>query len=229
MLDCADGKAHFARGSRSGSLLFTYEHLRQEDIAFFRSLKSWDIIELSGVKMEIAHAGFGDDRLYFESNDTVIEEVFSQMETGFLLTGHSHKQYIKTSGGKTIFNPGSVGIPQDGTRWPKYGILNIEEGEIACVLREVPYDLTDTIHAQFAEGLTEYAPCWAIGILYDIIRGEEWVLRVLDQVRQQNALKDEDAWRKAAEALGMKFTEAEIMEVYHAANSLLRRELNDGT
>ncbi len=226
MLDCAQGVSHFSRGSKTGSLLFTYEHLREKDLDFFRSLKISDRVEVEGTQIEIAHALPENDRFYFDDRDGNIQSVFAQMQGKFLLTGHSHKQFVQRNDGKTIINPGSVGIPQGGTRLPKYAVLEIANGEISCVLREVPYDFADAIHAQYASGLVEYAKYWAVGILYDILTGDEWVMKLLKCVQEADAPHDESAWHSAALALGMKFTEQDIMEFYNGKNVILVCGLN---
>lgn len=220
MLDCENGRSTFKRGSKSGSLLFTYEHLRRKDLAFFRELKISDTIVVDGVRIEIAHAAMDNDRFYFDSNDGHTADIFPQMKCDYLLTGHSHKQYIQRNGNKTIINPGSVGIPQGGSQNPKYALLDIVNGNATCQLREVAYDMTDAIHSQFASGLVDYAKYWAIGILYDIITGEECVLKVLNSVQQSGDFHNEEVWQSAAGKLGMKFTEQEILSVYHKANGL---------
>ena len=214
MLECEEGTSSFARGSKSGSLLFTYDHLRKKDFDFFKGLKISDTIEIEGIKMEIAHASMDNDRCYFDSNDGHTVEIFPQMKCNYLLTGHSHKQYIQREADKMIVNPGSVGIPQGGTRWPKYAMLEIVRDNVSCTLREVSYDMGDAIHAQFANGLVDYANCWAIGVLYDMITGEERVLNLLKLVQEEGGTHDEKMWRSKAAELEMKFTEQEILEVY---------------
>ena len=214
MLDCENGNSRFTRGSKSGSLLFTYEHLRKKDLEFIRGLKISDTIEIDGVRIEIAHAAMDNDRYYFDSNDGHTADIFPQMKCDYLLTGHSHKQYIQRYTDKTIINPGSVGIPQGGTQNPKYALLDIENGSISCQLREVPYDMTDAIRSQFASGLVDYARYWAIGILYDIITGEEWVLRLLEIVEKTGDFANEEVWKSAALEFGMKLTEPELLAVY---------------
>lgn len=218
MLDCQKGISSFVRGSKSGSLLFTYDHLRKKDLDFFSALKISDTIELSGVTIEIAHASMDNDRYYFDCNDGHTAEIFPQMQCKYLLTGHSHKQYVKQDHGKTIINPGSVGIPQDGTQRPKYAILEISNGDVSYAFREVSYDMSDVIHAQFASGLVDYAKYWAIGVLYDMITGEDCVLKLLECVQETDDIYNEDAWHWAAAKLGMKFTEQEILELYHQNN-----------
>lgn len=214
MLDCECGKSNFSRGSKSGSLLFTYEHLRKKDLDFIRGLKISDTIEIEGVRIEIAHAAMDNDRFYFDGNDGQTADVFPKMKCDYLLAGHSHKQYIQRNAGKTIINPGSVGIPQDGNRNPKYALLDMVNGKISCQFRAVPYDMTEAIRAQFTSGLVDYAKYWAIGVLYDIITGEECVLKVLEAVEKTGDFVNEENWRLAALELGMKLTEKEIVEIY---------------
>ena len=215
MLDCENGISSFTCGSKSGSLLFTYEHLRKKDLDFIRGLKISDTIELDGIQIEIAHAAMDNDRFYFDCNDGHAADIFPQMKCNYLLTGHSHKQYIQRNDGKTIINPGSVGIPQGGTQHPKYALLDIANGEITCLFREVPYDMTEVIRSQFASELMDYAKYWATGVLYDIITGEEWVLRLLARVQECGDFSSEEIWRTAATKLGMKLTEKEILTVYN--------------
>lgn len=216
MLEAKAGVTTFAPGSKTGSLLYTFERLRPGDFAFFESLSSYEVIEMNGVPMEIAHAAKGDDRYYFEKEDACIQTVFSQMENNWLLTGHSHKQYAQHHLGRTILNPGSVGIPQGGSLWPKYALIEAANGTIQYEFRQVPYDLKATIHAQFESGLVERARYWAISILHDILTGREYALTLVSRVQQRaqgsdSAIRDECLWHEIACELGMRFTEREIL------------------
>lgn len=215
MLEHEQGALSFAPGSKSGSLLFTYEHLREQDLDFFRSLPISDSISLNGVAFWIAHASMDDDRYYFEGNDIQTEQILQQMQCNYLLTGHSHKQYIQRNSTKVIINPGSVGIPQGGTIWPKYALLQISDGLVSCSLREVKYNLCDAIHSQFHRGLVNRAKYWAIAILHDIITGQEWALALLELVTASGNVYDETSWHHAAVRLGMRMTEEEIIEFCH--------------
>lgn len=213
MLECEQGNSHFARGSKTGSLLYTYDNLRRQDLDFFKGLNISDTIEIGGVPFEIAHAAKDDDRCYFEGNDPKIEGIFSEMQASYLLTGHSHRQYIQSKDGKTILNPGSVGIPQGGTRWPAYALLQVEDDAVSFQLRQVHYDITAVIRAQFENGLVEYSHCWGISILYDIITGKEYTIRLLENVYGNGDVCDEEVWHREATKMGMKFTEREIIEL----------------
>lgn len=76
MLECESGTSRFSPGSKSGSLLFTFQHLRQRDLDFFRGLKISDTIAFRGIPMEIAHAAMDEDRFYFDSTDGNASHIF---------------------------------------------------------------------------------------------------------------------------------------------------------
>lgn len=208
MLECRQGNSHFTRGSKTGSLLFTYERLTSGDLDFFRGLKISDIISMGGVDFEIAHAARDDDRSFLDMED---ESIFSKMETDYLLTGHTHCQYLRAREGKTVLNPGSVGLPQNGTRWPSYALLHVGGGAVSVDLRQVPYDMTAVIRAQFANGLVEYSNCWGISILYDLILGKECTVALLANVCRNGDVREEALWQEEARKLGMQFTQPEIL------------------
>lgn len=212
MLEHRAGQNIFRPGSKTGSLLFTYRLLRERDLRFFESLPIWDTVTFSGLTLEIAHAARDDDRFYFEDDSQNIQTVFSRMEVPCLLTGHCHKQYLARCQEKTIINPGSVGIPQGGGRWPQYALLTVENGALQCRFRQVPYPLEPVIHAQFESGLTDVAGCWTVSILYDLITGEERTPELLDRVSHTGSVHNEENWRRAAKEMGMGFTENEIRD-----------------
>ena len=213
MLECDAGITAFTRGSKSGSLLYTFERLRPQDLDFFRDLPIYDRIEINGVSFELAHAFKTDDRCYFEGGDERIADIFSQMEAPYLLTGHSHRQYVQKLQCKTIINPGSVGVPVGVRGLAQYALLDIHDQRADYLLRSVPFDLASVVHAQFHSGLTEYAKYWAISILYDVITGEERTMKLLETVSRIGDVQDEGNWRKAAMAMDMKFTAKELIEI----------------
>lgn len=219
MLDCYHNKSHFSYGSKSGSLLFTYNHLRDKDLSFYDNLKIADMIEIDGVKIEIAHAMVDNDRFYFHDESNDLEKIFENMQCQYFLTGHSHKQYCKKYLDKIIINPGSVGVPQNHKWLSQYAILDINNGELDCLLCEVPYDIEATIHAQFESGLVTCAKYWAIGILYDIVTGDDWVIELLKKVYEEKENPNEHDWYLAAMKMGMKFTEEEIIDFYKILQS----------
>lgn len=211
MLDCETGAAVFSRGSKSGSLLYTFQQLRPQDLDFIKKLPIYDVIEINSVPIEIAHSTKDNDRYYFDGEDGRIQEIFPQMAYSCFLTGHSHKQYLQTCQGKTVINPGSIGVPMRSGSLAQYALLEVCEGAVHYEFRQVPYDVRAAIHNQFASGLTDYAKYWAISILYDIILGEECTITLLERVSQSGDVRDDALWRDIAADMGMRFTEEEIL------------------
>lgn len=212
MLERERGGASFAPGSRSGSLLFTFQHLRKRDLDFFRDLRISDTIALNGIPVELAHAARNNDRFYFDSTDGNASQIFPNMKCDYLFTGHSHRQFALREAGLTILNPGSVGLPHDGSPLAQYALLEIHQGTISWQLRQVEYNREAVIHAQFARGLVDCGKYWALGILYDVLTGEEWVMALLSRVLETGDPQDEAIWRSAAMAMGMRYSEKEILD-----------------
>ena len=217
MMDYRDKKVSFARGSNTGSYLFTYEQLRQQDLAFFDALPFFAAVQINNTVIELAHATRDSDRYYYEKGDDRIAGVYAQMEAPYLLTGHSHKQYAQSCQGKTIINPGAVGLPQGGTQRAQYAILDVEKDAVRVTFRQVPYDLAKVIREQFQSGLVSCAKYWAISELYGIITGKEYTKMLLSKMYQyagedRSVLDDEQVWHRFAAELGMRFTEDEIMD-----------------
>lgn len=217
MLECMRGMTSFSKGSKTGSLLYTFQQLRPVDFAFFEGLSIYDEIELNGIRFEIAHGTKGNDRFLFEGADENTETVLAQMQCKYFLCGHCHRQYIRRSGEKTILNPGSVGVPRDHGYLTQYAILEFADRDVDFQLRQIPYDVKAVIHRQFESGLVELAPHWAIGILYDAITGKGHAEKLLNRVCQaangdEAAVYNEQLWHRFAAQMGMKFTEKEILE-----------------
>ena len=222
MLEHRNGVSEFSEGSKTGSLLYTFRQLEEQDLEWFQSLPIYDVIELNGIPFELAHAARENDRFYFEGTDeweASFSRVFQEMETEYLLTGHSHKQYIRCKGTKTILNPGSIGVPRDHGSLTQYALIHFRGAKPWFDLRKLPYNVPETIHRQFESGLVEMAPHWAISVLYDAVTGKENTMELLSRVNEiaggdPDVLRDEAVWHTVAEALGMKFTEMEIREFY---------------
>lgn len=105
MLECKNQITFFTPGSKTGSLLYTYNQLRPQDFVFIESLPIYDQIQLNGIPFEIAHAAKEDDRYYFERTDERIHTVFAQMKYKYFLGGHSHRQYVQHNGEKPFAIP----------------------------------------------------------------------------------------------------------------------------
>lgn len=73
--------------------------------------------------------------------DSNLDRFLEYADSGFLL-GHTHYRMKMGIGGKSIFNPGSLGQPRDGG-WPSYAVLYMPGENIE--FKVIPYDRTGFI------------------------------------------------------------------------------------
>ncbi len=72
-----------------------------------------------------------------------------------LLSGHNHHRWDVTDGGRRAFNPGSVGLAEDGRG--SVAPFAVLEGDTVTQY-EVPYDARDTLRAFLHTGIWRVAP-----------------------------------------------------------------------
>ena len=215
MLENRRGVHHFAPGTRSGSLYYTYQSLTAADLAWFEDLPTYVTATVGGLPVEMAHAAAHDDRYYFDPDHARFPGVLDDMRTTCFLAGHSHKQFAAVRNGKLVLNPGSVGVPRDHGYLTQYALLTVEGGQTMPTLRQIPYDVRAAVRHQM-EQLLPVAGYWAIGVLYDVLTGEEWMVPMLHRAyaaagSDTSVMDDEAFWHGVATEMGMRFTEEELL------------------
>lgn len=84
------------------------------------------IVNIEGVSIYLTH-GHRYGVKWGEYDELAIDAEAHGAEVA--VCGHSHQAYLGYEKGVLIMNPGSLTLPRD-SRWPSYGILEIEEGKI---------------------------------------------------------------------------------------------------
>ncbi|WP_044639906.1 metallophosphoesterase family protein [Risungbinella massiliensis] len=68
-----------------------------------------------------------------------LQELFAPYQENLVLFGHTHvTAYWQTDQQQVRFNPGALGVSHD--RFARYGVIELEKGQIRCHLKKVPYD-----------------------------------------------------------------------------------------
>ena len=84
------------------------------------------------------------------------------LDKGVYVFGHNHIQAWGEFDGRTLVNPGSVGLPLDCSDFGAcYSILTIEEGRITVEERRIPYDVEALIAQVKATGQYRAARIWS--------------------------------------------------------------------
>ena len=80
------------------------------------------------------------DPIYWTMTDEEIERLLCNIEADYVICGHTHLSMDRQSGRWRIFNPGSVGVPLDGTFSASYMLLEGDEQGWRPTFRRVPFD-----------------------------------------------------------------------------------------
>jgi hypothetical protein len=80
--------------------------------------------------------------IYPQSSNAEIVEMLDGIAESTMICGHTHLPIDRQVNGWHILNPGTVGVPLDGTFDASYMILDGDERGWRATFRRVPYDRT---------------------------------------------------------------------------------------
>jgi len=114
-----------ARGPQAGPT-----GVSEEDAAFLNSLPAQFWIEEGGLRFLFAHANPWPSQLDIASEGTLrrSEEQLREGGVDVLVIGHTHRFALHQFDGRAILNPGSAGLPEDGSNRAPYLLLDTAEG-----------------------------------------------------------------------------------------------------
>ena len=199
--------------SNSGSLLYTFENLRPEDLAFFASLPGTATIEMAPYPaLTLCHGSPHDSRQWLLPDTEISQTVLQNLETPYLLCAHTHHPIRFEAWGKTLINCGSVGVPTNGQTMAQFALLEATDHSWVSQIVSVPYDI-DQIVADFAaSGLSAKAFMWAKSTIKLLQTGDNRFMQLLGLATEKARLDQEGAdasnipehyWEAAARELGI--------------------------
>jgi putative phosphoesterase len=148
-----DVDCHCMGSFRQASLATRAWHrtlLSPDDFAFLRALPTLEWFEWSGRHFRMAHATPQGDLFEYVSRDEWDRRV-ENLESDYVILGHTHLQDLRRIGDLFVVNPGSVGLSRDESGTACYAVHDGEE----MILRRVDYDFHRTIAALRASPLPE--------------------------------------------------------------------------
>lgn len=147
--------------STTGSLYYTYHHLKRRDLQFFKSLLVKEELEFDALSpITICH---GSPQKVNEKLLPDNENTFSIMEKNpndYILCGHTHIQGKIEYNGKVVLNVGSVGVPLYSNGKAQFMILRGTHGMWDYEFVSLEYDIENVIADLYLSGLNEKAPYW---------------------------------------------------------------------
>lgn len=119
---------------------------RQLEPAMINAVACWaDSLTLRFPDAPTVRVVHGSPRSHFEpiypqSTETEIAEMLAGVSESTLICAHTHLPIDRMVGAWHILNPGTVGVPLDGTHEASYMILDGDERGWRATFRRVPYD-----------------------------------------------------------------------------------------
>ncbi len=138
----------------SGSILYTYNHLNENDIQFFRNMKCGDYIDIEGMPRIAFCHGSMDSSTQVITQATA-EHYFEKYQTSLILCGHTHVMGCKEYANGKVINAGSVGTPVSGTGNAEFVILHGDESGWKEKFVTVPFDRMKVVQELDESGLVE--------------------------------------------------------------------------
>lgn len=198
--------------SASGSLVYTFENLTNEDFFFFENLKISGHMCIEGFpNFMFCHGSMentrGDLRFGRENAALTLEN----METHMLVCGHTHQQGIYEYKGKKIVNVGSVGIPWNHNGNAQFGILYGNSDNWDVELIQLSYDKLAAVNELYESKLNEKANIWVKlveeTLLTGIDRSRDCLHKALKKCEEREGVAkwsnlSEIYWEEAAKEMG---------------------------
>lgn len=160
--------------STSGSLLYTYENLSEEDLDFFEGLDIRGFYEKEGYpSFRYCHGSLTSSRELLVSENQNLDAIMSELDTDYLICGHTHVQDSRIFGKKKLINPGSVGVPKYHNGKSQYMILHGTGTGWEEEFFQIEYDVEAAVKEFAASGLDKKAPWWTKFNIHCLKTGEE--------------------------------------------------------
>lgn len=147
--------------SATGSLLYTYQELSEQDFSFFNQMAISGVMSIEGYpEFLYCHGSMDNTRGDLRFGSQKAEEMLENMKTDMILCGHTHKQGIYEKNGKKIVNVGSVGVPWDYEGDAQFGILSWDFNQWNIELIHLKYNKEQAVKELYESGLTQKANVW---------------------------------------------------------------------
>lgn len=159
-----------------GALQYCYANQTANDIAFWESLPICQEITLEGSEPLLACHGSPDkNNEKLLPDDEKTKSILERCSCKYILCGHTHIQGVISYHGKTVLNPGAVGVSLQGGGKAQFMILRQESQESQEWTHDfisLDYDKDIIIREMQTSGLADAAPYWNQVTEHLILTGE---------------------------------------------------------
>ena len=187
--------------SSTGMLQYVYGRLTEEQIRRFEAMPVSMTMAYPGLPaFVICHGSPWKANESLREDYHCIGELTGKLETELTVCGHFHIQSRYRRNGKTVINPGAVGVPLRSGGRTQFMILSGADGRWEEEFVTLPYDAERAVREMEEERLPEQAPGWYRATKQVILGGPVTHLTVLARAvelcRQETGTEN---WRNVPE------------------------------
>ncbi len=193
--------------SPNGALYYTYQQVTEADLDWMEAMPSERAVRLGDCPiLTLCHGAPGLIRGNFEFDRILWEQAMQQLETRYLLGGHTHHQTVDVLYGKTYLNPGSLGLPIDGQgRHAQFAVMEGDAHSWRVETKTIDYDVDGFLRDFRESGMEEYGLYLTKAVKKTLVTGQNYFYYSVCEACKisHKALPDtsEEVWRQVAERL----------------------------
>lgn len=197
--------------STTGCLYYAYQNITGRDLRFFQSLAIKEVLTFKDLPpLIICHGSPRNVKEKLTPGDENTLRLMEAQSADFILCGHTHIQSKILHGGKTVLNPGSVGLPLQSGGKAQFLILTGTPEGWKEEFVSLEYDVEKVIAELRLSGLSEKAPWWCRVTENALRTGEASHYEVLIRAMELCRTKlgeciwpniPEDCWKQAVREL----------------------------
>lgn len=158
----------------TGMLAYNFEQLTDSDIDFFESLPISKVVHYEGLPdFTVCHGSPKKVNQSMRIDYDYINDLMNEMPTDLVLCAHFHIQTNYMRKGRTIINPGAVGVPLHSNGASQFLILHGDRKKWEPEFISLVYDREKVMKEMEMEGLDIKAPGWYKMTKNLLMTGEE--------------------------------------------------------
>lgn len=192
-----------------GSIRYTVERLEKRDLDFFQAMPHSCQVRPDRLPMiSVAHGDFHSTRSQPRPENGLMLRLLEEAQGEVHICGHSHYPFLYAAGGKLIMNPGSVGIPVNGTPGAEMGVLESSGGHWKARLLRLDYDIEAELADFRTSGLEDAGGVYGRTVRAILRTGRHYTDECIGLVARYAAETGEsfdsrELWERAAAELGI--------------------------
>lgn len=182
------------------SMLYAYNSLSKENIKYLKTLNTYKIITIAGIKICISHGSPYNirDLIYSDSYEK-FDKLIKDYNCDIYLFGHTHKAFKTKYKGKLFINTGTLSLPTNKKAASTYGMLIINEKSIKYVQKKYKYDFEKIVEYYCNSDYYQICNEWCNLILYTLKYGIDYsnlFIEYLNKYCHDDEEKKNELWEE---------------------------------